>query len=164
MFLLLHILLSCWYPVGTALSCPFKNKKSLGVPLWRGALRIWHCHWSDWSHCCSAGSIPQPRTSAWCRPSQKKQKTKRKEKEISHSPSHYFQNLYCFHIYWLDLGFGAKYSWLLKFCELFCCIIHCFSFKPCGFFISVFYASFFFSEINFEDIFILGFSHWSFLL
>lgn len=24
--------------MGTALSCPFKNKKSLGVPLWRGAL------------------------------------------------------------------------------------------------------------------------------
>ena len=94
---------------------------------------------------------PSPKN--FCMMQAQPKKTKRKEKKISHSPSHYFQNLYCFHIYWLDLGFGAKFSWLLKFCELFFYIIHCFSFKPCGFFISVFYASIFFFRNKFRRYF-----------
>ena len=54
-----------------------EKKKSLGVPWWLSRLGIQCCHYYGLGHCCGAGLIPDPGTSACCGHS-KKQTNKQK--------------------------------------------------------------------------------------
>ena len=58
------------------------NVSIKGVPLWLSRLKIQHCHCCDSGYCCGVGSVPGPRTSAYCGYSQKEEKKKKKKRSF----------------------------------------------------------------------------------
>ena len=54
-----------------------------GISWWLHGLRIWHCHYCSSGDCCGVGSMPGPRTSTYCRCSQREKK-KKKEMNVTY--------------------------------------------------------------------------------